>query len=354
MNRKSALSLLIILSAAPWQAIAAIRCIENESQFQASMDSALASTDTVEEVRIKAGLYTFTSGSTGYFGVLQGSGKSLTIRGGWMGASGSCSVQGGNTTILNGANQRPVLAINASSTFTGSITIENLTIVGGLTSSGSSASALGLAQQNGGVMGILLDRVWIESNTTQAGLSASTLQLISDSGLVMRNCLIANNNSGAAPAITAVVRAGQSNLMLNNTIAKNTSAQSSGYVGVTVSAREGASMVLANNLFDGNIATASSRRDIRIVDGSSVSLQNNRYTGIFGPITSETGSSTGPAGFLGNGYDLSPSSTARDTGAAFTPLFQGALDVAGTPRVQGSAVDLGALEFSFQFRNGFE
>ena len=354
MNRKSALSLLIILSAAPWQAMAAIRCIENESQFQAIMDSALASTDTVEEVRIKAGLYTFTSGSAGYDGVLQGSGKRLAIRGGWMGAAGSCSVQGGNTTILNGANQRPVLFINASTTFTGSIVIENLTIVGGFTNSAIAASALDLGQQNGGVMGITLDRVWIESNTTQAGLTTPTLALNTDSGLVMRNCLIANNNSGAGPAIYVVTTAGQSNLMLNNTIAKNTSAQSSGYVGVSVSAREGASMVLANNLFDGNIATASLRKDIRIVEGSSVSLQNNRYTGIFGPISSETGSSTGPAGFLGNGYDLSPSSTARDAGAAFAPLLQGNLDVAGTPRVQGSAVDLGALEFAFQFRNGFE
>lgn len=177
---------------------------------------------------------------------LQGTGKTLSIRGGWSGNAGSCTTQDGNAvaTLLNGNGQRPVFAINASTTFTGSITIENITFAGGFTTSGSSPSALGLGEQNGGVMGILLDRVWIEGNTTQAGVTAGALQLTSQSGVVVRNRLIVSNNSGAAVPVTVVVRAGQSNFLLNNTIALNTSGHTSGYAGVFVSTSNGALMTL--------------------------------------------------------------------------------------------------------------
>ena len=85
-----------------------------------------------------------------------------------------------------------------------------------------------------------------------------------------------------------------------------------------------------------------------------VSLQNNRYTGLSGFPDAESGSSTGNAGFAIGGYQLDTASSGRDAGAFFVPQLQGTLDPAGEQRVQGSAVDLGALEFPVVFRNGFE
>lgn len=334
---------------------AAVRCIDSEFQFKAVMDAALASTDTVEEVRIKNGAYLFTSGQIGYFGVLQGTGKTLSIRGGWSGSPGACTVQDGNATgtQLSGNGQRPVFAINASTTFTGSITIENMAFTGGMTPSGSTASALSLGEQNGGVMGVLVDRVWVEGNMTAAGVSAPAVQFSSNSGLVVRNSTFASNNSGVSPPFIVAARAGQSNLILNNTIARNTSAHDSGFAGIFVVTSNGATLTLANNLFDGNIATAGGRTDIRLVT-AGVSLRNNRYTGLFGTPDSVIGSTTGAAGFNGNGYDLAANSTARDAGAFYVPLFQGTLDAAASMRVQGSAVDLGSLEYSTVFEDGFD
>ncbi len=340
---------------APVVSHAAIRCIENESQVKSTLDAALASAEVTEEVRIKSGLYNFTTGSSGYFGVLEGTGKALSIRGGWSGTAGNCTTQDGDSasTIFYGNNQRPVFGINASTTFTGSITVENMFFGGGLTSSGSSPSCLTLGQQNGGVMGIVVDRVWLEGCTTAVGVSAPAVGLSSDSALVMRNSLVVGNNSGTSPPVVLVVRAGLSNLVLNNTIAKNTSADSAGWAGLFVSASNGATLKLANNLLDGNVATAGTRKDIRIV-GTAITLQNNRYTGLDGIPSAESGSSTGSAGFNGNGYDLAAASTARDAGAFFIPFLQGTLDAAATARVQGSAVDLGALEYQQLFKDGFE
>jgi len=339
---------------APVLAQAAIRCIENESQVKSTLDTALASAEVTEEVRIKSGAYTFNTGDFGYFGVLAGTGKALSIRGGWSGSSGQCTTQDGVlATQFLGNGARSVFGINASTTFTGSITIENMLFAGGFTSAGSSPSCLSLGEQNGGVMGILIDRVWVEGCTTATGVSAPAVGLSSNSSLVVRNSLIAGNNSGISPAVTLAVRAGLSNLVLNNTIAKNTSADSSGWVGLFVSASNGATLKLANNLLDGNIATVGTRTDIRVV-GSGTTLQNNRYTGLSGTPDSETGSSTGSAGFDGVSYDLSAASTARDAGTFFLSFFQGTLDAVAQPRVQGSAVDLGALEYANLFRDGFE
>ena len=355
LGRATRLLALTVALGTPALAQAAIRCIENESQFKSTLDAALASADTVEEVRIKSGVYQFSTGEIGYFGVLQGSGKTLSIRGGWSGNAGMCTVQNGDATatVLSGNNQRPVFGINASTTFTGSITIENMAFTAGRTTSGQTASALGLGEQNGGVMGVLLDRVWIEGNTTQAGVSAAALQVTCESGVVVRNSLVAGNTSGPSPPASIVVGAGQSNLVLNNTFAFNSSSSPLGNAGLFLALSPGASLLLANNLFHGNIATAAPRVDIRLAT-AGISLQNNRYTGLFGVPASEIGSSTGPAGFNGNGYDLAASSTARDAGALFVPLLQGAFDAAGNRRVQGSAVDLGALEYSDVFRDGFE
>lgn len=357
--RAARLSTALILVGAvlntPMQAHAAIRCIENEAQFKPTFDSALASGNAVEEIRIKQGLYLFTNGSSGYFGVVEGSGKTLSIRGGWRGSPGACTIQDGAalTTILSGNGQRPVFGIMASATFTGSVTVENLLITGGRTTVGSTPAALQLSEQNGGVMRILVDRVWIEGNVVNSGVSAPAVRLSSRSGLVLRNSVIAGNSSGVSPPVIIQALAGQSNYVLNNTIAFNTTAHAMGYAGLFSGTSNSASLVLANNLFDGNIATTGARFDIH-VNTSGISLQNNRFTGLSGTPDAQSGSSSGPAGFAEFGYGLDANSPARDAGAYFAPLIQGSLDAAAGQRVRGVAVDLGALEHSAIFSDGFE
>lgn len=349
------LLLVALVLTLPISAIAATRCIDSVGQVTFIMDAAMASADTFEDVRFKEGAFNFSSGAFGYFGVLQGTGKTLQISGGWAGSPGVCTSRSNNigATQLWGFNERKVLAINASTTFTGSIIIENLLIGGGFSSTNTSGTCLALGEQNGGVMGIRLDRVWISNCTTPAngGVDAPAVSLVSSSSLVVRNNIIVDNNPGVGVTVASALKGG-AGFIINNTIVDNASANVNGFVGISSSASNMASITMANNVFDRNIATAAGRVDIRL--GTGVSLQNNRFTGLFGVPVSNTGSSTGAAGFANGSYELALASSARDAGAFFAPAIQGTLDIAGQPRVFGSAVDLGAFEFAFVFADGFE
>lgn len=338
----------------PFDSSAATRCINDETQVQSVMDAALASADASEDVRFKEGIYSFGTGDFGYLGVLQGSGKVLQISGGWSGTPGNCTSRSSNVgaTILWGQNERRVLVINASTTFTGSIIIENLTIGGGF-SSGNGALCLGLGEQNGGVMGIRVERVWITqcSVATNSGVDAPAVSLVSSSALLVRNNVIENNSNGTGVIFSSALKGG-AGYILNNTIVNNTTGNVNGFAAVSTSASGEATVVLGNNLFDLNTATAANRVDIRV--GTGVTLTNNRFTGLSGFPDSNTGSSSGPAGFFGTGYDLAKTSPARDAGAFFAPIIQGTQDIAGQWRIYGNAVDLGAFEFTLLFEDGFE
>jgi hypothetical protein len=337
--------------ASPAQAL--VRCIDSDIQIDSVLDAALASTNTIEDVRIKQGNFVVGSGQDGYFGVLQGTGKTLSISGGWIGAPGQCSTQtsDASSTVFWGQDQRPVFGVAASTTFTGTLMIENMTFLGGYSDASPTPSCLSLGEQNGGRMTIRIDRVRIQGCSTAPGVAAPAAGMVSSTGLTLRNSLIADNDVGTEVPINTVVRGG-AGWVLNNTFADNLSANVNGYVGINASGSNGALMTLANNIFDGNVATAAARRDIRI--GTGVNLINNRYTGLAGVPNNEVGSTTGPAGLVPGEYALTPTSTARDAGAAFADSLQGTRDLANAVRVGGTSVDLGALEFPGIFSDGLE
>lgn len=54
---------------------AAVRCIDSDVQVQATFDAALASAETLEDVRIKQDNFLFNTGEFGYFGIRQGTNK---------------------------------------------------------------------------------------------------------------------------------------------------------------------------------------------------------------------------------------------------------------------------------------
>jgi hypothetical protein len=332
---------------------AAVRCIDSVAQLEQTLDAALASAETFEEVRIKSGTFLLESGESGYFGLAQGSGKTLSISGGWSGEAGQCTSRSGDAsaTLLWGLGQRRVFGINASATFTGSIVIENMSFGGGHSSVSPSPSCLGLGEQNGGVLAIRVDRVRVESCTSATGVNSPAVSLGGSAGVILRNSLVAGNDAGASVPVSVNAKAG-AGWVLNNTIADNTSANVNGFVGIAASGGDGAAVTLANNLFEGNMPPNGPRIDIRV--GPNVTLTNNRFTGLSGTPLANTGSSTGTTAFAPNGYELSEPSTARDAGASFAALLQGSSDLAGKPRVMGSAVDLGALEYSPLLKDGFE
>jgi hypothetical protein len=332
---------------------AVVRCIESGLTVQSTLDAALASANAVEDVRIKSGNYLLTSGEIGYFGVLQGNGKTMRISGGWAGPVGQCTAQTGGqaSTVFWGMGARPVFGINASTTFVGKLTIENMLFGGGY-SGGSTPSCLTIGEQNGGLLDLVVDRIHVEGCVSTTHIDASVVELSASTGVVLRNSLIASNDAGVSLPVSVSVKGGPG-WVLNNTIADNTTANTNHFVGLAASASNGGTLTVANNLFSGNVGSGAVRYEIRL--GMGVALLNNRFTGLSGTPASNVGSTSGPAGFMPGGFDLSPMSPARDAGANFAAAVQGELDVAGRRRVRGSAVDLGAYEYHGTFfTSGFE
>ena len=352
--RSARVQLGALLLALPFATVsAAERCIDSDVQVTSVLDAALASGDALEDIRIKQGSFLFTSGEIGYFGVVQGNGKTLRISGGWSGAPGQCSTQDGDpsTSLFWGLGQRRVFGISGAPTFNGTVVIENMSFGGGFSDTGSAPACLSVGEQNGGVVAIRVDRVRIEACSVAAGFNSPVVSLVGTGGTILRNTLVAGNDSALSPPVTMAVRGG-AGWVINNTFADNTSANTNGYVGISAAGSNGAIVTLANNLFDRNVATVGLRYDIRVAN--DVRLVNNRFTRVAGVPIEEIGSSSGAAGFGSNDYELARTSTARDAGAYFGPALQGATDAAGQLRVQGSAVDLGAFEFPGVFADGFE
>ena len=335
--------------------MAIVRCIDDVSQVTATLDAALASAEALEEVRFKQGNYLFDSGDYGYFGVVEGTNKTLWISGGWSGTPGNCTTQDGHPTssLLWGLNQRNVFGINASTTFTGTTIVENMAFGAGYSDTNSSPPCLLLGEQNGGLMGIRVERVWVENcvSMTDPAINSPVVSLISSVALTLRNNVFVNNNAGVSVPVNFAVKGGVG-FILNNTIANNTSANVNGFAGIAGGGSNGGVVTMANNIFDGNVATAASRIDVRI--GEAVTLQNNRFTGLSGVPVANSGSTTGSAGFRAGSYELAITSTARDAGAFFIDLIQGDFDFNRTARVQNGVIDLGAFEFPMIFDGGFE
>ena len=349
--------LLLVLLGVPFSASqAAIRCINTEGDFKSQMDAAFASGETQEEVRIKQGLFAFSNGDFGYSGRPDGLGKTIRISGGWSGTPGNCDSQDGgpSTTVLWGSGQRSVIEFYSEETFNGTLFIENLMIGGGYRDIGI-PTCLFISRPVAGGLAVVLDRIRVQQCVAAPTTGAAAVSIFADQGVVVRNSLFVENDAGQDVPVRISITGSDDGYILNNTFADNASSSSIGTTGLTAVSSEPPSlleMIVANNVFDRNTASAAERADIRVF--GNVRLINNRYAGVYGTPLEDTGSSTGSAGFSGDDYQLAAGSSARDAGAYYIPLLQGSLDYYGRSRVAGSAVDLGAAEFATLFGDGFE
>ena len=354
----TSLSRLATAAVFPWllfalpAAAAEQYCIENVSQFVPKMDAALASADTDVEVRIRSGQYEFATGDFGYFGVLEGTQKTLRISGGWSGLPGQCTARAENpqATLLWGMFERKVFGINASTTFTGTVVVENLQMAAGSGTSGG--ICLHLAEQNGAQMAIRIDRVRVEACSGSGSNTGPAMSLGSSVGVILRNSVIAGNSSAdSGSGVRIGAFSGAQAFVLNNTIAYNSTGDDGGIAGLEVIASPPGQATVANNVITGNSASAAQLFDLRVF--GNVTLLNNRYVRRTGLPLAENGSSIGETALEGD-VRLPDGSPAIDGGAFFAPILQGTLDLHGSARVQDGVVDQGAVEYVTLLKDGFE
>jgi hypothetical protein len=140
--------------------------------------------------------------------------------------------------------------------------------------------------------------------------------------------------------------------IINNTLVANGSAGPGGWGGgIGIGNPDASDVLIRNNIAAGNLSFQIA------IEAGSASVDHNLIDGFRGypGETRGTGYREGAPGFAnaaGRDYHLIPGALAIDGGAtALAP----AADRDGTPRPQGSAVDIGAYEFGARiFADGFE
>jgi hypothetical protein len=270
-------------------------------------------------------------------------GMDLTIIGGYTPGCGSREGDPRNTT-LDGQNLNRVMNLNSTG---GTLIIEGLSFINGSLTYGLGSGLLAGGQSGGSTTDIIVRNCVIRDNN---GADYGSLYATSDLGSVhLINNLVSDNSSDAYGG-GLILCNGTEIVLTNNTVTGNT--VGNGYIGGLEAYGGVAVLYVSNNIFYGN--------------GGIYDFKGNPtgpYHSSHNDIGSETGdppdTSVGDVNvdpvFEGNGsYRLSFLSTLIDSGdnAPYGGLPNFDLDY--QQRVVDGTVDIGAYESDILFSDGFE
>lgn len=350
-----------------------VYCVSNVTQLQNAL-AAIQSTQGSFDLRIRSGYYPLTppGGSNPNYGLRldkifrpnDGQLGFNRISGTWNEGcqQRAAVIDGTTTTLIDGQGQTGLLYVVSDSFTVGDqpaevldLVIERLQFANGIASVGATCLRVLSRGERFYRLNVTIDRIRVELcegpalNAQQTGAS-----------VVVRNSVFLGNSAQFHPgmSISADDSEGFASLY-NNTFRFN---RMGGISSSTVRV-SGAQVRIFNNLFaDTDYGGASSPTDVTVAD-SAATVRNNRLGAAVRHIgtgsTIQLSNTTVTPGFANaSGPQLAATSSLRDLGAFATEL--GAHDFAGSPRVQGAAVDIGAYELTplappdAVFANGFE
>lgn len=354
-------------------------CVNNLVELQTALNIA-GSNHEADVIRLKPGTYTAVNNSPITFNAdFNTELFSLHISGGWTDAGpNQCVFQSHNSqaTVLSGNHSQRVLEISTSGP-TADITIANLTIANGHT---TTQSALGALQMNFGSWyagEVLIDRVYFADNY---GFAGSAMHIYTGheqaAKFTIRNSVFALNTTVAGAGVCLLNFSGTTDTQfyfINNTMIMNVSESldpndTSG-LQVHVNSSQDPRVLLANNVF-----WLNSDNDFKISSNSSPNgqnyLYNNSYGDGVGQFADQANNITGNP-MLDTDFTPLFGSALIDRGNApdelpvSTPFLQdwdyGTKSFSDLPlgrsRVINGRVDIGAVEAPSEvpiFQNGFE
>ena len=334
-------------------------CVDDAADLQAKLNLAAGSVDD-DEIRLRIGLFAATGGADGFVYVSSNSGD-LTISGSWQGSAinptGCVSQYEGNHSWVDGDANRRALTISMTSATPGVVKIEKLEFSAGTSALGGIGGCVSIVSQG---------EVVISRNTFYGCVAplgdGGGLFLQAQSAHIVSNQMF--DNAGRRGAALFVEARGGTFYVNNNTLTANVAeglAGASGGIQFVSSGLNGGSSVVyaSNNVFWGNSA-GTDRYDIDIsgLSASAATLSYNHIGRLKGtPSGLSSNTTSGDPLFVdpaGNDYSLKPASIARNSGNASALGGVGTFDIEGKKRVQGAAVDRGAIEFDELFGNGFD
>lgn len=270
----------------------------------------------------------------------------LTISGGWN-AADNCQTQltlDPSQTVLDARYWGPVfLAAMVYDTFTGSLTISNLTFYRGESKAVLGDAAIRVVSDSGF---ITFDNILVTGNRSGAASGDIALFSLNNSGsLKIRNSEFLNNSFTHAfsGGLTVSATNGAIGSFTNNSISGNSATISR--MGLSASGV----VTLSNNAVADNTSTANPSYDFMSSSPAGLTLRNNHFetksiTG--GSPSSESGTTTGNPGWTLVGYRMVPNAVSplRDSGVN-TPLGGVPnIDFSGQSRIVNVTIDRGAVE----------
>ena len=352
----------LIACCAPVNAVLAttnIACVGTADELAnalASLSTSSGNTDA-DEIRIRTGTYFAPAG--GWTAAVT-TPHALTIRGGYSDVGCTQESLDASLTILDGNDTSGVMTINTPLIPDSDIEVSGLTFQHGKGSSAleSNAGGLKIGDPNpisGGK--ILVERnIFRDNSAVSNGVSSAIGGLLAATdgqSLIVRGNLFVGNSSPNVAA--ALVYAPSEIDMSNNTFAGNHSTDTTLQTRVVLDFFTSSGLMLSNNIFWGN-STGDHEFDLNLHGQlTAATLTSNDIQAPTGTALSETGTLHVDPQFVGNGdFRLSVASLLIDAGADGPPGGLATVDLDGAPRIDATAVDLGAYESSYIFVDSFE
>lgn len=341
---------LAILATLPFAAQAEVYCVSTVAQLTTAFNDARTS-PAASEIRVRTGVYDLPD-TGGGIALQYVANSSLTMSGGWTGATCTGQVSDPEQTVLRPSFTGSLLRFFLISQQATEIQLTNFSF---RQASGANASCIEIESDAGSEGIVRIDRNAFRLCNRSSGAGSAIRATARSADIYVRNNVFTDNASSSG-VVSLSGFGGSVFYVTNNTIANNPQfGAGGGPGGVQVSALASDFLWFNNNVLWNN--GTGTGYDLLINNGVPGVLSSN-LIGERAPIpagTSSNGELLGVNPGFTNTVDFRPlpNSPMRNSGGS-TPGGALEVDFAGFVREQGTRIDRGAYEFREVFANGFE